>query len=317
MHLKECDREAVGVSAKSVSDFLMSEHFGKHELIEGSPNDRLAEIKFKRFGVLSISEHCFGCEAKLNALGSSENFHLQVVLSGESVVQSRGLIQRLRHGDSMMLAPHSSFTSTYSADCRKLIICIPASFIEQTAFEFGYRVHKGTIEFSFEKKRLPHSSSFICLLEAILQQPKDNSNDRGFMYYNKLLAHMVIGEFSCNLERYRQLPMSEHRLIERIRQHVLRNIVQDISIEDLSKVCRLSRKSIYNLCRRELGMTPLSYIRCLKLDSVYSELKQDDRVRNVTEVALKYGFTNLGRFSAQYKEYIGELPSQTFRKGVF
>jgi len=50
---------------------------------------------------------------------------------------------------------------------------------------------------------------------------------------------------------------------------------------------------------------------------VYSELKQDDRVRNVTEVALKYGFTNLGRFSAQYKEYIGELPSQTFRKGVF
>ncbi|MCB5163156.1 hypothetical protein LG368_14930 [Marinomonas sp. E8] len=29
---------------------------------------------------------------------------------------------------------------------------------------------------------------------------------------------------------------------------------------------------------------------------------------------MKYGFTNLGRFSVQYKELIGELPSHTLRR---
>ncbi|MBE1043174.1 helix-turn-helix domain-containing protein, partial [Escherichia coli] len=38
------------------------------------------------------------------------------------------------------------------------------------------------------------------------------------------------------------------------------------------------------------------------------------RVRNLTELALDFGFAHLGRFAEQYRRQFGELPSETLRR---
>ena len=37
-------------------------------------------------------------------------------------------------------------------------------------------------------------------------------------------------------------------------------------------------------------------------------------VRNITELALDYGFVHLGRFSDTYRQLFGELPSDTLKR---
>ena len=311
--LTACDHEVSGISAQSVSSFLMSKHFGEHELIQKSSYLAQAGIKFKSFGELSISEHSFGCEVQMKTPMMSDIYHLQVMLEGESLVQCHGKSEHLSAGDALIVSPNSPLISHYSADCRKLIIRIPVNFMAQTAREFGYRITKDSIVFNFEKQPLPTSGSFISLLNDILQQPQGSWCERGLLYYSKLLANAIFGAFASNVNPVNVAHTSQHRLVERIREYVLSHITQDIGIDHLAEICQISRKSLYNLCDRELGMTPSSYVRCLKLEGVHLELSQNERIRNVTEVAMKYGFTNLGRFSAQYREHIGELPSQTLR----
>lgn len=311
--LTVCDHKASGISAQSVSSYLISKRFGEHQLILGASSSSQADIKFKRFGELSISEHTFGCAVQMHTPMMSDTYHLQVMLSGQSKVHCNGTTQHLNAGDALIVPPRASLISDYSEDCRKLIIRIPAEFMMQTAREFGYHMNHDRIHFCFQKQPLPTSGSFINLLDDILQQPQGQLCERGLMYYSKLLCNAILGTFECNLCPSQSAQLSQHRYIERVRDYVLSHITSDISVGELAELCQISRKSLYNLFERETGLTPSTYVRCLKLESVHSELSRNQRIRNVTEVALKYGFTNLGRFSAQYRDHIGELPSHTLR----
>ncbi|MCY1379511.1 Helix-turn-helix domain protein [compost metagenome] len=77
----------------------------------------------------------------------------------------------------------------------------------------------------------------------------------------------------------------------------------------------MSPRSLYALFERNAGTTPKHYIRSKKLEKVHACLIDPTaKVRNVTEVALDYGFLHLGRFSECYKNTFGELPSDTLRR---
>ena len=74
----------------------------------------------------------------------------------------------------------------------------------------------------------------------------------------------------------------------------------------------MSVRSIYNAFSRAFSTTPKTYVKQVKLRKLREDLLRG-RCRNITEVALDYGFGHLGRFSSDYRKLFGELPSETVR----
>lgn len=73
----------------------------------------------------------------------------------------------------------------------------------------------------------------------------------------------------------------------------------------------MSTRSLYALFERQLGESPRQYIRRLRLERIRACLEDPGcRVRNLTELALDFGFAHLGRFAEQYRRQFGELPSK-------
>jgi len=66
--------------------------------------------------------------------------------------------------------------------------------------------------------------------------------------------------------------------------------------------------------RESFGTTPRSYIQTLRLHEVRRELCAGGP-GNVTDVATRWGFFHLGRFSATYRRLFGESPSATLLRG--
>ena len=84
---------------------------------------------------------------------------------------------------------------------------------------------------------------------------------------------------------------------------------------DLAAVAGVGVRVLQESFRQHVGMSPLTYLRRLRLDGVHAELSRSDPWRvNVSEVAYRWGFTHLGRFAGAYRARYGVPPSQTLRE---
>lgn len=89
---------------------------------------------------------------------------------------------------------------------------------------------------------------------------------------------------------------------------------EPIMVADIARAARVSVPSLRQGFRTHLDTTPMAYLRRLRLDRVHHDLlaaARDGTAETVTEIALRWGFTHLGRFSQEYRRAYGRPPSHT------
>lgn len=87
----------------------------------------------------------------------------------------------------------------------------------------------------------------------------------------------------------------------------------------LSQLCRHARLKIRSLeygFREVTGLTPVAYIRSLRLNAVRKALQQDTspHPRSISEIAMDAGFWHLSQFAVDYRRFFGETPTETRRR---
>jgi len=107
----------------------------------------------------------------------------------------------------------------------------------------------------------------------------------------------------------RALPHDVVRVLEWSRAH----LEEPLRLEVLARVAGVPARTLETHFRRFLGKTPLGWVREQRLAQARRALLASQG-ETVSEVALRCGFSQLGRFAAQYSRRFGELPSQTLRR---
>ncbi|GAA4969733.1 hypothetical protein GCM10023205_38850 [Yinghuangia aomiensis] len=93
---------------------------------------------------------------------------------------------------------------------------------------------------------------------------------------------------------------------------------EPISVADIAAASHMSVRTLQEKFRTHLGVTPLAHLRHVRLAGAHADLlavaegRSDD---TVTGIALRWGFSHLGRFGSLYRAAYGRLPSQTTRMG--
>ncbi|MBK5437569.1 AraC family transcriptional regulator [Pseudomonas sp. TH32] len=85
---------------------------------------------------------------------------------------------------------------------------------------------------------------------------------------------------------------------------------EDIGVLDLCNHLRISRRTLQYSFEDVLGMTPLNYLRSVRLNMARKLLMSSPQ-DTIQGAALDSGFSHLGRFSKYYQDFFGELPSET------
>ena len=106
------------------------------------------------------------------------------------------------------------------------------------------------------------------------------------------------------------LPGGLVRALDWLRGHLHGAVQLDV----LAQVAGVRPRTLETHFKLYLGTTPLGYARRMRLAHARQQLLNAPSSASVTEVALASGFSQLGRFAAQYRQHFGEPPSQTLRR---
>ncbi|MGY4474760.1 helix-turn-helix domain-containing protein [Bradyrhizobium sp. USDA 3364] len=92
---------------------------------------------------------------------------------------------------------------------------------------------------------------------------------------------------------------------------------QPPSISDICRTLTVSERTLRKAFNEIHGVPPCRRLRMLRLLHARKMLLAADReLTTVTKVATAFGFSELGRFSVEYRSAFGESPSQTLNPRV-
>ncbi|WP_423066199.1 helix-turn-helix domain-containing protein [Devosia sp. CN2-171] len=86
-----------------------------------------------------------------------------------------------------------------------------------------------------------------------------------------------------------------------------------LSIADLALELGVPTASLHEAFTETTGVTPGTWLRQHRLDGARRDLTRSGGNGSVSEIAMKWGFWHLGRFSAYYAQRFGHTPSDALR----
>jgi len=98
-------------------------------------------------------------------------------------------------------------------------------------------------------------------------------------------------------------------------EHIHAHAHEPLTVSDLARVADLSVRGLQEAFHRTLDRSPMQYLREVRLRRAHEDLLQASPAQvSVADVAARWGFTHMGRFSGEYLRRFGEYPKVTLRR---
>ncbi|MDO3435651.1 AraC family transcriptional regulator [Rhizobium sp. CBN3] len=127
-----------------------------------------------------------------------------------------------------------------------------------------------------------------------------------------LLLETCPHHYSEELARAAPLPAPRH--VKWAMDFMQEHIADPISLSEIAMAAKVSVRTLQQGFRQFRNTTPIAYLHEIRMVAAHRELLQLDGTQPIGDIALRWGFTHLGRFAAEYKKRFGQLPSQTVKR---
>lgn len=133
-------------------------------------------------------------------------------------------------------------------------------------------------------------------------------------FRNNLLSGFVnaLGGSATAAQAPARSAAQHRRTVERAVQYMRSHASEPIGVVDICQAVGVHSRVLQYCFNEVFGVTPVAYLRCLRLHQVRREIKEAPN-ESLGDIAARWGIWHLGRFASDYKRLFGELPSTTAR----
>lgn len=244
-------------------------------------------------------------------------------LRGGISIDADGYRHDVRPGRAMISSPTTKINLWWSGGCEQIILRVPHEALQEAALAIGrLHLYRQTRERAGLLLSDHASRLWECQIQTLMALEHRASDDSSLSPW---LAHMErsIAMFLLlqgSEEPYRERNINERPLssrqsnewLDRLLSYANANLTSPVTLRDLSRAAAVSDRQLNTLCQEILGMPPMAWLRVRRLHAVRRMLHENPST-DIATAAMSYGFFNLGRFAAYYKDEFGEFPSETLR----
>lgn len=270
---------------------------------------------------LSVNFMTYGAKAQI-VPGALESFYLlQVPLRGFASVTNGADHYVIGGGSGAVLNPDVETSMIWSDGCAQIMLQLDRAFVTSLA-----RAHFGLPGESALRFRGPtdlRQGTGRDLLELIFHISREAD-----------MGHVVIGDASLlsrELERtlilglLETLPsnLSRHgetgrgpspRIIRQAERFMEANLGEPLSLADIAQAAGTSSRTLQVTFRTHRNMSPMERLRDFRLQKLWADLSNPTPETTVTGAATRWGFSHLGRLTADYRRKYGCNPVETLRQ---
>lgn len=266
----------------------------------------------------------YGAEIKLDMPATETCYMVKLQTQGTSFGdrQDGSRAESAAGTSGIILLPDQFNTMRWTSDAQQLILKISRTRLESHLSDLiGHHV-ENVINFDFDfDMTTPRGRSLLESVEflarelnrpgGIAEMPLAREQLESFVMSQVLMA--VRNPYTDNLVGPAE-PVRPARL-KPVLEYMRMNADEPLTAQELARVGCMSIRSLQVTFQQELGMSPMAYLRRLRLDRVRTELLRCGGLDvRVTDIAMRWGFFHPSRFAQQYREQFGELPSDTLRR---
>jgi len=135
-------------------------------------------------------------------------------------------------------------------------------------------------------------------------------------FAHSVLAGLLLAarhEYSDEL--FAPVPAVGQPTVRAAQAYIEANAAQPLTVTDIATATGVSVRGLQQGFQRSLDMSPMRYLRQVRLREAHRELRTaDPTATTVGDVAARWGFRHQGRFAAEYRRRYGCPPAETLRR---
>lgn len=295
----------------------------EHRLDQTRARDRLDyRHVHARMGDFSFSQMGYGADVRVEPGTLGQFYLVQVPLTGGDRMCLDGVALASDPVHASIHGPGSGLGMNWSADCSKFVVRVEREPLERHAVAMSGRKEKGAVAFRpLVDLREVAIGSWIATAQHVFAELQRNPALAGAPLVRTQFEQMLMttmlswlpGGCETQVRQDRRMLLPRH--VKAAEDYMRAYADQALTVDTLAHEVGVSGRTLFEGFRKFLGVSPMRYLRDLRMERARHDLLDPAQPRSVTLIATHWGFYQLGRFASDYRRRFGEQPHETMVRG--
>lgn len=271
---------------------------------------------------VSLCYTCYGNELTVTPEPMGEFYLVQLPAHGNVDIRSGNCRSRLTGSTGSIISPMNQNRFHWSENAGVISIKIERHALEHQMRRLIQSEVNGGIEFQLEMHLAsPAYRNWYIEVVRLMQYFQSTKHSELVAlegWFEQKLIEMLLVSHPSNYSKfltngnYQAPPKSVGIAIDYMNEYFM----EKITLATLSSVTGVTSRTLHNGFKRYRNVSPMEYLLEIRLRKAKTALSKANDGSSVTEIAQAAGFSHLGRFSQQFFQEYGELPSDTLKQSV-